>query len=241
MIDIKPLGSSSAGNAYRITDGHTPLLLECGLRFKDLQRRLNYQLSNMAGCLLTHNHQDHCKSALDMMQSGIDVYASAGTLVAAGLSGHRAIPIQARKQFTLGTWTVLPFEVEHDVDEPLGFLLANRAGEKLLFATDTYYIRYKFSGLTHLLIECNYSEGIVERNILETKDENVRRDLIIRRKRLRRSHFSLENMKDFLRESDMSRVEEIWLIHLSDSNSDAELFKREIQALTGCPVYVADR
>ncbi|MBU5672682.1 MBL fold metallo-hydrolase [Paenibacillus brevis] len=241
MIDIKPLGSSSAGNAYRITDGHTPLLLECGLRFKDLQHRLNYQISSMAGCLLTHNHQDHCKSALDMMQSGVDVYASTGTLAAAGLSGHRAIPIQARNQFTVGTWTVLPFEVEHDVDEPLGFLLANRSGEKLLFATDTYYIRYKFSGLTHLLIECNYSEGVVERNILETKDENVRRDLIMRRKRLRRSHFSLENMIEFLRESDMSRVKEIWLIHLSDSNSDAELFKREIQALTGCPVYVADR
>lgn len=235
MIEIKPLGSSSAGNAYRITDGKTQLLLECGLRIKDLQRGLNYQLSNIAGCLLTHNHLDHCKAAPDIMRAGIDVYASAGTLAAAGLNGHRAIPITARQQFSLGTWTVLPFEVEHDVDEPLGFLLANEDGDKLLFATDTYYIRYRFNGLTHLLIECNYSERILDENIIAGR-VHVRM-----KRRLVRSHFSLENMKEFIKANDMSRVEEIWLIHLSDTNSDAELFKREIQALTGCPVYVADR
>lgn len=235
MIEIKPLGSSSAGNAYYVTDGHTPLLLECGLRFKDIQRALNYRMSEIAGCLLTHNHSDHCKAAKDVMRSGMDLYASAGTLAAAGLSGHRAMIVQARKQFQLGTWTILPFDVEHDVDEPLGYLLANEDGDKLLFATDTFYIRYQFSGLTHLLIECNYSEAIVDENIIAGKIP------VSMKRRLVRSHFSLENMKEFIRANDMSKVREIWLIHLSDTNSHAELFKREVQALTGCPVYVADR
>ena len=36
-----------------------------------------------------------------------------------------------------------------------------------------------------------------------------------------------------------NRVEAIWLIHLSDDNSDAERFRREIMAATGKPVYVA--
>lgn len=235
MIEIKPLGSSSAGNAYYVTDGHTPLLLECGLRFKDIQRALNYRMSEIAGCLLTHNHSDHCKAAKEVMRSGMDLYASAGTLAAAGLSGHRAITVRARGQFRIGTWTILPFDVEHDVDEPLGYLLANEAGEKLLFATDTFYIRYQFSGLTHLLIECNYSEAIVDENIIAGEIP------VSMKRRLVRSHFSLENMKEFIRANDMSKVREIWLIHLSDTNSDAELFKREVQALTGCAVYVADR
>lgn len=235
MIEIKPLGSSSAGNAYYVTDGDTPLLLECGLRFKDIQRALNYRMSDIAGCLLTHNHSDHCKAAKDVMRAGIDLYASAGTLAAARLTGHRAITVRAKDQFRIGTWTILPFEVEHDVDEPLGYLLANEAEEKLLFATDTFYIRYQFSGLTHLLIECNYSEAIVDENIIAGKIP------VSMKRRLVRSHFSLENMKEFIRANDMSMVKEIWLIHLSDTNSDAELFKREVQALTGCPVYVADR
>ena len=54
-----------------------------------------------------------------------------------------------------------------------------------------------------------------------------------------RSHFSLENVKEFLQANDLSKVQEIWLLHLSDGNSDAERFKREIQELTGKVVYIA--
>jgi phosphoribosyl 1,2-cyclic phosphodiesterase len=235
MINILPLGSSSAGNAYRVTDGYTPLLLEAGIRFKDIQKGCNYQLSSIAGCLITHEHGDHVKSAEDIMKAGIDIYCSEGTKDAAGLNGHRVITVQARKQFKLGTWTILPFDTEHDVSEPLGFLLMNSVGEKLLFATDTYYIRYQFSGLTHLLIECNYSMNILNENI---KSGRVPVGM---KKRLIKSHMSLETMKEFLKANDLSKVQEIWLIHLSDSNSNEELFKLEVQELTGKIVYVAGK
>ncbi|TYP68899.1 hypothetical protein BCM02_11717 [Paenibacillus methanolicus] len=174
------------------------------------------------------------------MKAGIDVYCSKGTAVAAGLDGHRVIRIAEQIPFSIGTWTILPFRVEHDVEEPLGFLMVNEAGEKLLFATDTYYVRYRFNGLTHIMIECNYSEVIVERNIIAASEE-VRPQLISRQRRLLRSHFSLENVKGFFQANDMSRVQEIWLLHLSDANSDEELFKREIQGLTGAIVRVANR
>lgn len=235
MIDILPLGSSSAGNAYRITDGHTALLLEAGLRYKDIQRALEFRMSDIAGCLVSHDHGDHSKAAKDVMKAGINVYTGQGTADALGLSGHRLRPVAARQQFTIGTWTILPFEVEHDAAEPLGFLLTNQEGDKLLFATDTYYIRYRFRGLTHIMVECNYSIGILRENIAAGRVPAVMKN------RLLRSHFSLENVKEFLRANDLQRVEEIWLLHLSDNNSDEELFKREIQALTGKMVRVAGR
>jgi phosphoribosyl 1,2-cyclic phosphodiesterase len=53
------------------------------------------------------------------------------------------------------------------------------------------------------------------------------------------SHFSLENVKEFLKANDLSRVRQIWLLHLSDGNSDAELFKQEIEKLTGKLIFVA--
>ena len=37
----------------------------------------------------------------------------------------------------------------------------------------------------------------------------------------------------------MSKVEAIFLLHLSDGNSDAERFKREVMELTGKPTYIA--
>ena len=57
--------------------------------------------------------------------------------------------------------------------------------------------------------------------------------------RLLKSHMSLETCKEFLKANDLSRVQEIWLIHLSDGNSDSARFKREIQALTGKAVTIA--
>lgn len=233
MIEIIPLASGSRGNCYRVTDGKTPLLLECGISYKEIQKALNFRVSEIAGCLVSHEHQDHCKALNDIMRAGIDCYMSQGTADALDISSHRLHIIKARQQFKLNTWTILPFKTEHDAAEPIGFLLANQDSEKLLYATDTYYIRYRFQGLTHIAVECNYSLDILKANV---KAGNVP---VVLKNRILKSHFSLENVKEFLKVNDLSKVQEIWLLHLSDGNSDAERFKREIQSLTGKPVYIA--
>ncbi|SEP57525.1 Phosphoribosyl 1,2-cyclic phosphodiesterase [Virgibacillus subterraneus] len=233
MIEINTLASSSKGNCYRITDGSTPLLLEAGIAFKDIRRALNFNTSDLAGCLVTHEHGDHTKGLKDVLKAGIDTYMSAGTKEALDIEHHRINPIEAHKSFKIGTWLIMPFDVEHDVNEPTGYLLVNSMGEKLLFATDTFYIKYKFTGLTHLLLECNYSIDILNENIASGR---VHKGM---KKRLIRSHFSLENVKEFLKANDLSKVQEIHLLHLSDSNSDEVLFKKEIQEFTGKVVYIA--
>lgn len=235
MITILPLASSSAGNSYKVTDGKTALLLEAGLTIKELRRALDFRLSDIAGCLISHEHGDHAKGARELLKVGIDLYASAGTFEALHLFDYRTHVIHARQQFTLGTWTIMPFETEHDAAESIGFLLANQQDEKLLFITDSFYCRYTFSGLTHIMIEANFSERILNENIASGRVPAAMKS------RLLRSHFSLENVKDFLRANDMSRVQGIWLLHLSDNNSDETEFKREIQALTGKPIMIAKR
>ena len=233
MIEIIPLASGSQGNCYRIDDGSTPLLLECGIPYKEIQKGLVFTVSEIVGVLVSHEHQDHCKALKDIMKAGIDCYISAGTAEALGLFGHRINIIKARQQFRIGTWTILPFETQHDAAEPLGFLLANQYGEKLLYATDTFYIRYRFQGLTHIAVECNYSLDILRANVEAGLVEPAQKNRIIQ------SHFSLENVKEFLKANDLSRIHEIWLLHLSNDNSDAERFKREIQELTGKMVFIA--
>lgn len=233
MIKIQALASSSRGNCYYITDGVTPLLLECGISFRDIQKRLNFQTSDIVGCLVTHEHQDHSKAVQDVMKAGIDCYMSQGTAEALGVSGHRNIIIRTQEQFQIESWTVLPFETQHDAEEPLGFLIANHAGDKLLYVTDTYYIRYRFNGLTHIMVECNYSLDILTENV---RNGSVPEAL---KRRLMQSHFNLDNVKEFFKANDLSRVQEIWLVHLSDGNSHEARFKREIQALTGKMVIVA--
>ena len=233
MIEFTPFASGSRGNCYRVTDGSTPLLLECGIPYKEIQKAFNFRVSEIAGCLVSHEHQDHAKAIKDIMKAGIDCYMSRGTAEALGLSGHRVHIIKAKQQFRIGTWTILPFETQHDAAEPLGFLMANQDGERLLYATDTYFIRYRFRGLTHIAVECNYSLDILRANVANGSVEPVLKNRILK------SHFSLENVKKFLLANDLSRVQEIWLLHLSDGNSDAERFKREVMELTGKPTYIA--
>ncbi|MCY7816891.1 MBL fold metallo-hydrolase [Bacillus haynesii] len=232
MIEIEALSSSSKGNCYRITDGKTPLLLECGISFKQMQKSFQFKMSQFAGCLVSHEHGDHCKAIKEVLKAGIDCYMSPGTAEAIGISHNRIKPVPVKQPFKVGSWSIMPFDVQHDVAEPYGYLLANQDGDKLLFATDTYYIRYKFPGLTHIMVECNYSIDILNENI-----ESGRTPAFMK-KRLLRSHFSLENVKEFLKANDLRKVQEIWLLHLSDSNSDGQLFKNEIAKLTGRVVHV---
>jgi phosphoribosyl 1,2-cyclic phosphodiesterase len=232
MIEITSFGSGSKGNAYRVTDGVTPLLLECGIPYREIQKGLNFRMSEIASCLVTHEHGDHCKSIKDVLKAGVNCYMSSGTATAIGIEHHRIKCVKPLEQFQIGTWTIKPFDVQHDVSEPFGFLLMNQIGEKLLFATDTYYIKYLFQDLTHIMVECNYSLKILNENIQAGRVPKVMQD------RLLKSHFSLEHVKDFFKENDLSKVQEIWLLHLSDSNSNAEQFKREIMELTGKLVFV---
>lgn len=231
-MDIQTFASGSRGNCYSVNDWQTPLLLEAGISFKSIQKRLDFRLSGIAGCLISHEHLDHSKAAKDLLRAGVELYTSAGTAAALGLSGHRLHCIRALQPFRIGTWRILPFATEHDAKEPLGFLLAS-GGEKLLFATDTCYIRYTFKGLTHLMLECNHSAASLQANVAAGVVSPVLKSRLIQ------SHFSLDNVKEFLGANDLSLVQEIHLLHLSDGNSDAVLFKREIEALTGKMVFIA--
>lgn len=233
MINIKTLASGSKGNAYLIDDGVSQLLIECGINYKDIQVALNFDTKRVVGCLLSHEHKDHSKGLKDVLRAGIDVFMSKGTAEAEGIKHHRINIVENKKQFKVGTFTILPFDVEHDVNEPFGFLIANEQDDKLLFATDTYYIKYKFTGLTHLMIECNYSQTIL--------DDNINTGVVpqVMKRRLMQSHFSLENVIEFLKANDLSKVDEIHLLHLSDTNSNELEFKNKIQEVTGKRVVIA--
>ncbi len=232
-MEIKVLTSGSSGNCYLVASGNHALLLECGIAYKKIQEGVGFLVSQVDGCLISHEHKDHSKAATDVMKTGVEVYASQGTIYALGLSGHRLVTIKPNVQFAVGpSWKILPFEVSHDANEPLGFIIAN-GGNKLLYVTDTYYLRYRFRGLTHIMIEANYAG-----DILNEKVENGVLPGPMKR-RVLRSHFSLENVKKFFAANDLRLLQEIWLLHLSDGNSDAERFKREVQEATGKIVRVA--
>lgn len=227
-MKIEILASSSKANAYIIEDGNHSILIDCGLPFKQLQRESNFRLSSLEFCLLSHEHKDHSRSIADLLNIGLKCGMSIGTKNALGIDSHYVFNLAIEHIAELYDWIVMPFHTQHDAAEPCGFLIKSPSGFKICFATDTAYLKYRFEGVTHWLIECNYSIDILKDN--KELPQSVK-DRIIR------SHFELENVKEFFKSQDLSQTKEIYLIHLSDDNSDPKRFIDEIQQITGIPVY----
>ena len=232
-MNIHVIASGSSGNAYEVSDGETALLLDAGVPITVLCEALDFNLRGLGGCLITHEHKDHSKSVNDLARRGVDVYMSEGTRTSLAIEHHRIKPLRALEEMKIGSFKILPFDVQHDAAEPLGFLLTSTAtGEKLLYFTDTYYVKYQFRGVTHMMCECNYSMDVMMKSVSEGRlNEGLA-------KRIIKSHMSLEHLLDFLKANDLSRLRQICLLHVSDANGDETAFGEAVRRLTGVEVYV---
>lgn len=228
-MDINIIASGSSGNAYLIGDGKTRLLLDAGIPFKRIQIGCGFRTGSIDGCLVTHRHGDHAAAIPKLLQRGITVYSNADV---AGLY-EGVQELVTLREYTVGTFRVLPFEAEHDVP-CYGYQVTSTAtDEKLVYITDSAYVRYTFTELTHIMIEANYAEDIMIGNV---RDEKVPLSLA---ERVAGTHMSIDTLLSLLRANDMTKVRQIYLLHLSDNNSDAEAFKKMVQQETGAEVYVA--
>lgn len=230
---LKVISTGSIGNAYILSNGDEALLIEAGVNIKEIKKALNFDYSKVVGCIVSHSHGDHAKSIKDVMALGITTYASAETLVATStFVNHNAIQLREKAVHHLGGFKVMPFSVKHDVP-CMGFLIEHRDCGKVLFLTDTYYCKYTFPGLNNIIIEANYSKAIIDKKYGTDSDKEFLRNRILR------SHFSLENCKEMLSANDLSAVNNIVLIHLSDTNSNEKQFVDEVYELTGKNVCAA--
>lgn len=138
-----------------------------------------------------------------------------------------------RVEVEIGTFTVVPFGVVHDATDPVGFMIdSSVTKERLIFLTDTVYSPYRFADITILMIECNYDLETLDKKVAEGRlDPSLRN-------RVRRSHMSLDQVIELLQANDLSKLKRVYLMHLSDGNSNEELMKRRVQEVTGVPVVV---
>lgn len=233
-MKLKVISTGSIGNAYVLYNEHEALLIECGVKITDIKKALGFDLSNVVGCIVSHSHGDHAKSINEVMKLGINTYASIETFSATGLSvkSSRQIEIVPKQSFQVGNFKILPFDCKHDVP-CLGFLIDHPECGKTLFLTDTYYCKYTFPGMNNIIIEANYSKEIIDRKYGADSGKEFLRNRILK------SHFSLANCKDMLSSNDLSKVNNIVLIHLSDSNSNEKQFVKEVTELTSKNVCAA--
>ena len=237
-MKITPLASSSKGNCYLLDDGEVPLLLEAGLPINQIKERLwkaGYNLSDIKACLISHSHKDHSRAAKAIMKYGIDMVLTMETMEAIDLYSPHIIPIDPiYPPLHIGPWVIKAFATEHDTPGAVGYYLYNCSTQEIVFfATDTAYIRNRFQGLTHIMVECNYDPEALDEALENGELDNPQR------LRIMETHFGLENVLEFLKANDLSKLKEVWLLHISERHIDPKKAKEKVQEIVGVPVYIA--
>lgn len=231
MMKLYVAATGSAANTYVLTASNgESLILDAGAPIKKVLPHIP-DLRKVRRLLVTHEHKDHSRCWFDYWMRGIDMIASKGTIeqMMPAEIPSMVQPAVAMRPISCGGFTVMPFDVQHDAAEPFGFLIKhNPTGETLVYATDTYYLKYLFPGVNYWLVECNYCEDLID------GETNA-----VLRNRLKESHMSLRRLVDALKANDMTETAKIVLVHLSDSRSDEQQMVSEISDLTGIETVAA--
>ena len=205
MNTLTVVGTGSTGNGYLLTCGNETLLIECGKRFRDVKIALNFNIRGIVGAITSHVHGDHHKYAQEYEQTGITVWTP-----------WKDENLRQVKRFC--GFKVSSFECQHNVP-CVGYLIEHReSGLKMLYASDTQYVKYVFKDLTAILIETNYSDEFVNRE--EAKYRHVIE-----------GHLSIETAIECIKANMTEKLKSIILCHLSAGNSDPIAFKESVKAI----------
>lgn len=234
-MELIVLGSSSKANGYILHNKEEAIIIECGCSIDSALKALEYKSAKVKGVLVTHEHGDHSKYIEKYMEY-FPVYCSQGTADNIKYKGvRRPKVIQALTHFNLGGFDIFPFDTQHDCAEPFGFYISHQEIGNLLFATDTYYLKYKFPDLTNIMIECNYCDKMLKENV----DNGIIHPSL--EKRTIYSHLSLSNCINTLKSNNISNVNNIVLLHLSSRNSESDYFQQSVEKATHKRVSVAKK
>lgn len=234
-MQLHVLASGSDRNGYLLTNEKETLIIECGVKLATVKKALNYKMNTIVGCILSHEHNDHAGYIESYLKAGIMVMTSEDTLEAKNVTTNKHFTriVKPGRGYKAGNFKIIPFAAHHDVI-CYGYHIHHPETGNIMFLTDSFMTEYMFEDLSHMLIEANYADEILERNIIEGRVNAAMRP------RLLATHMEISTCLSTVLANDTSKLRNIVLLHLSNGNSNQEQFVRTIKEGTGIPnVYAA--
>ena len=188
-FNVMCLATGSKGNCYIVKSDSATLLLDAGISKENIDKHLNFNECDLI--FISHIHQDHSKALKDFKYVGVPI-----------ITGFE------NKEFILALKTskliAIQFPVLHGDTNNNGLIVQTK-NELMLYATDFNICEYNLSKykFTRIMVECNF----VDEAITDVDDIKVRRQI--------NTHMGLNGLQVFLDSLDLSKCQEIILMHSS--------------------------
>ncbi len=242
------IGSGSSGNSGFYVCGETVILIDLGVSVRRITaalRRYGFEISDLAGVLVTHEHHDHIKGlATFARRHKAPIYASRGAAEAMirkvpAVEGLLR-PFWGGETFSVGGLQVESFLTPHDSPESVGYVIRGD-GKSFGYATDLGFmpsaVRAKLTGCDAVVLESNHDLTMLENGpypyILKQRVAGPR------------GHLSNVDCAACAMELVKTGTKTLILAHLSGENNTPEIARQEtenaLSSLGGCTVVVAPR
>ena len=211
-MKLKCIATGSSGNCYTLTsDSGETLILDCGIPIKEIKKGLNWNIRSVVGCIVSHTHSDHSKSVKDLCDMGITLCKPYEVLLMNQFLANSYFSVRTFDLTTLdGRWA----HTNADGSECpcYGFLIEHPEIGKMLYITDCEFVKWRFSGINHILLGVNYDKDLID-NEDSAKVNHVYR-----------GHMSIDTACDFVKANYSGSLQNVIMCHLSKNNADKDLF-----------------
>ena len=218
--------------------GRTRVLVDCGLKLTETERRLErlgVAPAGIGGILVTHEHGDHACGVFDFAAAHrVTVYLTHGTLRAMReegkvIDGVPTVLVDGRQSLAVGDIQLHPFTVPHDSREPVQYVLsdgASRLGVLTDIGASTAHVEQSLSRCDALVLECNHDLDMLWAggypNWLKQRIAGPF------------GHLDNGGAERLLAALDRSRLKHVIAAHLSQQNNRPELARAALARAMGC-------
>lgn len=213
MLKLLCCGTGSSGNSYALRSNTETLLLDAGMPIKDIKRMCGWNIRDISGCVVTHQHVDHSKSLKELEAMGIPVFAPYRDDIGVKFKGRWKI-----RAFDLtdlnGKW--MHTDANGEPCPIYGFLIEHPKMGRMLYITDCEFAKWRFKNVNHILLGVNYDPELLS-------GDDAKKNHVVR------GHMSIDTACDFVKANASDQLQNVIMCHLSSENADKNLFIKKMK------------
>lgn len=235
MLRFISFGSGSSGNCYCLFTEADALMIDAGIGIRKLKKEFSdygLSLSAVHNVIITHDHADHIKSIGSLSATyKLPVYTTAS--VHEGIFRNWYVKkkvdtafihyVEKNKEARIGSFVVTPFGVPHDSTDNVGYMI-NIDGKIFSIITDCGHITDDIKSVInqsdYLVIEANHD--------LDMLANGPYPPYLKRRISGDNGHLSNKSCGEVLSECASSRLQHVWLCHLSEKNNSQQVARQTV-------------